>query len=377
MEYTDLYHFTNAMRSSDAIVNPIPGTTLSLVERDFISARRELFIIDQSDSFYGISDGQIPENDQFTYPVFKHKGQTNGVIVLLHGLNERDWDKYLSWALALAEKTGKDVILFPISFHMGRSPREWINPRNLMAKLEGRKQKYNDVKMASFANLALSERLTSHPERFMFSGYQSAMDIVKLLSDIQAGNDPLFQADTPINFFSYSIGAFLSQILFLTNPNGLFDASKLFIFCGGSVFNRMDGVSKYIMDSVAFDRLMQYYGEAIDENRRKNKSVRQILKGTQLGESFYSMTSLDRLNRIKKDVFLKIKDQIQVLGFLKDKVIPADSIKKTLKGCRVSFLNPDYKYTHENPFPVLKNGCSGNVDRTFQTVMEQAAGFLS
>ncbi|MFB6342872.1 DUF6051 family protein [Saccharicrinis sp. FJH62] len=377
MDYNEIQYVTRSARMNNAAAKPIPGTSLSITERDFISARRELFSIDQSDNFYNISDGQIPENDRFTYPVIKHKDQADGVIVLLHGLNERDWDKYMSWAYVLAENTGKDVILFPISFHMGRSPKEWINPRSLMEKLESRKQKFSDVKMASFANLALSERLTSHPERFMLSGYQSAMDILKLVSDIKSGNDPLFHSGTDIDFFSYSIGAFLSQILFITNPNGIFDASKLFMFCGGSVFNQMDGVSKYIMDSVAFDRVINYYGEAIDENRRENKPVRQILKDTQLGESFYSMTSLDRLNRLKKDVFSKIRDQIQVLGLLKDKVIPSESIKKTLKGCRMSFLNPDYNYTHENPFPMVKNQNSGIINRTFNIVMDQAAGFLA
>ncbi|MFB6317086.1 DUF6051 family protein [Saccharicrinis sp. FJH54] len=377
MDYNEMQHMMRSARMSNAAAKPFSGSSLSITERDFISARRELFSIDQSDSFYNISDGQIPENDHFTYPVFKHSDRSGGVIVLLHGLNERDWDKYLSWAFVLAEKTGKDVILFPISFHMGRSPKEWINPRSLMEKLESRKQKFSDVKMASFANLALSERLTTHPERFMLSGYQSAMDIMKLITDIKSGNDPLFHPETSIDFFSYSIGAFLSQILFLTNPNGIFDASKLFMFCGGSVFNRMDGVSKYIMDSVAFDRVINYYGEAIDENRSENKTVRQILKDTQLGESFYSMTSLDRLNRIKKDVFSRIKDQIQVLGLLKDKVIPADSIKRTLKGCRVSFLNPDYHYSHENPFPVVNNEFSGRINKTFHIIMDQAAGFLS
>ena len=46
-----------------------------------------------------------PENDQFWYPVFvpEKNRKPDEAILLLHGLNERSWDKYFSWAYYLAE----------------------------------------------------------------------------------------------------------------------------------------------------------------------------------------------------------------------------------------------------------------------------------
>ncbi len=43
------------------------------------------------------------------------------------------------------------------------------------------------------------------------------------------------------------------------NPANLFSDSKLFIFCGGSVFSNMKGSSRLIMDSLAFDKVYTYY----------------------------------------------------------------------------------------------------------------------
>ena len=45
------------------------------------------------------NDTLIPENRSFSYPVFT-PGNTKSdkVILLLHGLNERSWVKYLVWA---------------------------------------------------------------------------------------------------------------------------------------------------------------------------------------------------------------------------------------------------------------------------------------
>jgi hypothetical protein len=53
-------------------------------------------------------------------------------------LYERSWLKYLAWALNLAELTGSYVILFPISFHINRSPATWKDPRTMIHLLKDR-----------------------------------------------------------------------------------------------------------------------------------------------------------------------------------------------------------------------------------------------
>ncbi len=84
--------------------------------------------------------------------------KTNGAIILLHGLNEKDWNKYLPWAYKLMKLTGKQVVLFPIAFHMNRSPAKWIDPRFLRTANKERKQIFPKVANSSFANIALSAR---------------------------------------------------------------------------------------------------------------------------------------------------------------------------------------------------------------------------
>src|SRR5665647_2625249 len=71
--------------------------------------------------FSNINDTLITENRSFSYPVFTPGNpESKKVILLLHGLNERSWVKYLVWAYYLAQYTNSYVILFPISFHINR-----------------------------------------------------------------------------------------------------------------------------------------------------------------------------------------------------------------------------------------------------------------
>ena len=81
-----------------------------------------------TNEFCSIPDNNIQENKSFSYTIFTPKGsqKTNQAILLLHGLNERNWDKYLTWAEYLSLATGKAVILFPRAFHMNRTPMFWI-----------------------------------------------------------------------------------------------------------------------------------------------------------------------------------------------------------------------------------------------------------
>ncbi len=133
-----------------------------------------------SDEFSNRNDVSIEENCSFPYPVFSPAdNESRKVILLLHGLNERSWIKYLVWAYYLAQETGSYVILFPISFHMNRSPSSWKDPRAMMPFLKVRNASFGEIKMSSFANIALSNRLTEDPTRFFKSGYQTLSDIVE------------------------------------------------------------------------------------------------------------------------------------------------------------------------------------------------------
>ncbi len=324
----------------------------------------------------------IVENYTFSFPAFvpREKERLDKAIIMLHGLNERKWDKYLVWAFYLSEHTGRPVLLFPISFHMNRSPSVWSSPREMSVLADYRKKKFDNTEDLSFANIALSNRLTENPLRFFVSGYQSASDIIKLLLSVRNGNYSFIKKDAGIDIFAYSIGAFLAEIMMLADPDGLLGNSKLFMFCGGSVFSGMNGSSKLIMDHRAYSTIYDYYLHQFEgEIDTRNKNLPSVLSG--LIRSFRSFIDTDRLKPFREYGLNRLRDRIFTIGLEKDRVIPADSIMRTMgKGLRKTtrILDFPYSYSHENPFPVLRNKPDESrlIDRCFNMVFGNAVAFL-
>jgi hypothetical protein len=253
MEYTDTFNKFKSLFTSGKNEIQIPDSEIKIYNVGF---RSDIHL----NEFMNDNDKLIQENSSFSYPVFAPRNpESDRVILLLHGLNERSWMKYLPWAYNLADLTDSYIILFPISFHINRSPASWKDPRSMIPLLKNRNSSIGEIDMSSFANIALSNRLTEDPLRFFKSGYQTVEDITKLASDISRGKHPIVPRTGNINIFAYSIGAFLGEIIMMGNPDNLFSDSRLFIFCGGSVFSNMKGASKLIMDRRAFDRVYNYY----------------------------------------------------------------------------------------------------------------------
>ena len=374
MEYTKRYNELKNLYSSDKEKILIPGSQVTICNTIF---RSESPVA----SFSNKSDTLIPENQVFTYPLFTPpRKESKKVILLLHGLNERSWIKYLVWAYYLAENTGSYVILFPISFHINRSPESWKDPRAMIPLMKDRCFTRGDISMLSFANTALSNRLTEDPMRFFKSGYQTATDITKLLVTVRDGLHPVIPATDDINIFAYSIGAFLAEILMMGNPENLFEKSKLFIFCGGSVFSNMHGTSKLIMDKVAYDKIYSFYLNDFEESIKGSSQINDFFRTSDLGLSFRAMIDLGRLKSFREKVFRRLKGQIHSITLLKDKVIPAPGIVATLnstgKTNNVNIWDFPYEYSHENPFPILKTELSEKVDFWFERVFSEAQSFL-
>jgi hypothetical protein len=335
-------------------------------------------------NFSNTNDQLISENNSFSYPVFTPaNNKSNKVILLLHGLNERSWVKYLVWGYRLSIYTGSYVILFPISFHINRSPGSWRDPRAMIDLMKERKFSYGEIEMSSFANAALSERLTEDPLRFFNSGYQTASDITKLISGIKKGENHVIPKGSSINIFAYSIGAFLAEIILMGNPENLFSDSKLFIFCGGSVFSNMRGSSKMIMDSVAFDKVYNYYMNDFEKDIIGKSPFSDILKSSQIGLAFRAMIDFSRLKNFRENILKKLSGQIQTITLKKDRVIPMEGVVKTLdklnSGLRkvTKVWDFPYSYTHENPFPVFDSPLSFQVDQSFDRVFSEACTFLA
>jgi hypothetical protein len=338
----------------------------------------------RGDLFYHeLVRSKVPENVEFIYPVVvpDHSLLYDRAILLFHGLNEKSWDKYFVWATYLAEKTNRPVILFPLAYHINRVPKAWSDPR-LMSDIVSTRKKNSDSNNTTFANAALSTRLQFHPELFLYSGLQSCSDVLQLMDEIKSGSNPLFTKDTHFDIFSYSIGAFFSQILMLANPGGRFNTSKLFIFCGGPTFDRMNGNSKFIMDSTAFTSLLGLkQRQKMKQIRKKvfsfgNESLLSIWSGLEL------MMHHRRGRKKRESLFEGMKNRVYAVALEKDLVMPVESIIRTLRGKKkrvdtpVEVIDFPFSYSHEQPFPLGDDKIQNLVDRSFTVVFEKAVDFL-
>ncbi|MFO7617968.1 MAG: DUF6051 family protein [Bacteroidales bacterium] len=388
MDYTDNQILLKGLFRLDQTEIRLPETDVRIVNCSFRSPIQPVddtcFKETMSDPGRALLVRQSEANSNFTYPVFmpEEKGPAQGAIILLHGLNERQWNKYLYWAQYLCEQTGKAVILFPIAFHINRSPEYWSDPR-LMSEVSLKRTTVADADdLATPFNAALSTRLEKHPEWFCTSGLQSCYDIISLSTDIRDGRHPLFEAGTRTDFFAYSVGAFLLEVLLLANPDGLFSRSRSFLFLGGSTFEQMRGVSRYIMDRRAYDRLDQAFLRQDPAVVRNNIHLPRLSSFNQLWTSFLSVLKLDLMAREREESFRSLSDRISAVGLARDRVIPGGSILATLRGNRrpsgipVRIMDFPYPYIHENPFPVTQPDIRRAVDSSFRDVFGQASRFL-
>lgn len=374
MKYTKTYNELKKIYSPDSNHIIIPDSDITIHNIPFRSDFRR-------DNFLSEYDTLITENNSFTYPVFTPKNiKSDKVILLLHGLNERSWIKYLVWAFWLAENTGSYVILFPISFHINRSPEAWRDPRLMIPLMKERTGGNAEICMSSFANIALSNRLTENPLRFFNSGYQTAVDLIKLLNLVRSGYHPVIPKCGNIDIFAYSIGAFLAEIMMMGNPENLLTDSRLFIFCGGSVFSNMQGSSKLIMDSEAFDRVYKYYLFDFEKSIKTKSSLAEVLSTNQIGMAFRSMIDLGRFGNFRESLLARLRNQIHSITLIKDTVIPSRGVVATLNTSDnrnvAEVWDFPYAYCHENPFPVFATPQSDDVDLSFEKVFSVAREFL-
>jgi hypothetical protein len=327
------------------------------------------------------ADSELQCNSEFRYSIFMPGEQvkSKGVIFLFHGLNERQWDKYLPWAYRLAELTRKAVILFPIAFHMNRAPLEWGNPRLMMEVSTQRRKKYPAIAKSSFANAAISTRIQMVPQRFFWSGRQTYSDINQLITQIRNNEHPNITSDSSIDFFAYSIGAFLSEILIMTDNNGNFDRSRLFIFCGGPTLDRMYPVSRYILDSEANIALYSFFIEHLDNECRLNNRLNHYFnEDHKSGTIFRSMLSLHRNRNTREERLKQIGSRIRAIALRKDEIIPPVEVLNTLKGdfrdlpTDVQLIDFPFDYTHIDPFPLQKKS-RNNVNDAFDQIFKLAA----
>ncbi|MDR1873112.1 MAG: DUF6051 family protein [Deltaproteobacteria bacterium] len=333
---------------------------------------------------YRLPDAAVTENQAFRYHLILPKGvdKAEKLIVLVHGFNERGWAKYMPWAAQLVKRTGQGVLLFPLAFHMNRAPALWNDPRAMKKVSAERKVLYPDVLQSTLSNAAISVRLHANPARFFWSGLVSYHDIVALVKDIRAGGNPAIAANAPINFFTYSIGTLLGEIVLFTNEDQLFTDSKLVAFCGGPVFNRLSPVTKFILDSEANVRLYSFLVEHLESHRKVDPELdRHLSDAMPVGRNFRCLLNYRVDLAYREERFRALAKNILGLSLAQDDVVPPYEIIGTFNGSRrdipipVEVLDPPFPLRHEDPFPAA-GPSKGPGEAFIDDVFARSAEFL-
>jgi len=302
-------------------------------------------------------------------------------IFLLHGLNEREWDKYLPWAFRLVELTGAAVLLMPMAFHMNRAPAAWSRPKAMKPVATERQTRFPSVTASSVVNAAISARLHAIPQRFFWSGMQTYYDVLQLVREMRAGRHRDVHPQARVDFFGYSLGSFLAQILLMTNEERLFDQSRLFSFCGGPTFDRIYPVSKHILDSEALIALYAFFIEQLDIEFTRDPRLAHYFQAHPAGPFFRAMLSNRKLKGLREQRLREVSDQIAAVALEQDEVIQPSEVINTLTGdhrnipISVRIRDFPYAYTHVKPFPHLTRWAE-EVDQAFDDIMGLAACHL-
>lgn len=361
----------------------LPGGSGNSDTYEYIPSIPEDYEPDVIEQMLNKKDAEIMENIKFRYHMImpKNKEKSKNILFMFHGFNEKYWSKYLPWATYIAEKTGKAIVMFPIAFHMNRAPSAWSDSRPMYDVSQQRKERHPDIICSSLSNVAISTRLHNKPQRFIWSGLQTYYDVIDFVEHFKAGLHPAIDKDASIDFFSYSIGTFLGEILMMTNKNGYFSESKYATFCGGAVFNRLSPVSKFILDSEANVSLYSFVVEHLESHMKRDEVLRHYLNAHTEGVNFRCMLNYKTLTKYREEIYHKMSHQFYAVTLAKDEVVPAYEVINTLNGScrdipiRVDILDYPYKYIHEDPFPALPK-IEDEVDKQFRLTFDMICEFL-
>ena len=323
-------------------------------------------------------DEGVEENLEFPYRVLAPPGceRSSRGVVLLHGLNERRWEKYLPWAKALVEGLGVPVILFPTAFHMDRSPALWADPRAMRQLSRERMRRIPALEASSFANAALSTRIHARPDRFVWSGVRTLKDLSRLAESVHRGDEPLLAPGARLDVFAYSIGAFLAELLFMADEGGWFANSRLVTFCGGCMLSQTSPLAREILDSAAA-RSLHVFLDQLDSHKQNRPTLGRLLSEDAVGRAFELMVRDDRHHAERGAALQRIGSRVRAIPLRKDSVMPAEAVAGTLSGsgARVEILDMAYDYDHANPFP-LQGVDEAEVERGFTAVFERSVEWL-
>lgn len=302
----------------------------------------------------GSADCGIKDNLEFRYPLLRGHApvgdhtRARHLIILLHGLNERSYSKYVPWAYQLWRSTGAAVALFPLSFHVNRVEPNWGRQ---IKQHEARRQAVARNENVHGFNSVLSERLDMHPERFFWGGLQSYGDVVQLVKQIRAGQNPHIDPSAQIDLLGYSAGGYLSLGLMLADHEGLFKESRAVLFAAGAVLRSTHLSTRFIMDMACEISLMKLYVRFTQ--RLATPRLAHWLEGHEEGRWFRALFGEEAERAPLEKRLKEIAPRLLAIANSNDEVIPAHAVLNTMQGLhrdtgvRVEMLKLG---VHEHPF---------------------------
>jgi pimeloyl-ACP methyl ester carboxylesterase len=304
----------------------------------------------------GPSDCDIEPNNRFRYPLIRER-RTGGAlprhrraIILLHGLNEGSFSKYIPWAHQLLAKTGAPVILFPLTFHMNRVLPAWAP---LQTEIFQRRSALAENDSSHRYNAIVSERLDTHPERFFWGAVQTYLDLVDLVRDIRAGRHPHFAPDARVDLVGYSAGGYFTLFLLMDDRERLFSDSRGIVFASGIPLRELDLASPLILDLTAEVALMKLFVKNVDPpaSARMEHWFERHSEGCWMRTFCGSKHSREILDpRLRA-----LAPRLMGIANSNDVVVPVGSMLNLLQGVKrntgVQVLELEMG-VHENPFSV-------------------------
>ncbi|MFZ5438963.1 MAG: DUF6051 family protein [Myxococcota bacterium] len=278
------------------------------------------------------TDCEVQENLHFHYPLLKAHEKGGGqrakrLVMVLNGLNERSYAKYLPWAWQLWKTTGAAVALFPLSFHVNRVHPSW--GRTLESHLERRRAVPNNENTHSY-NCILSERLELRPERFFWGGVQSYGDVVDFVRAVREGQHPHVDPHAQIDFLGYSAGGYLALGLLLGDEGGLFEASRAVLFESGAAMRATHLSTRLIMDLACEVALMKLYVRFTP--RLANARLAHWLAEHDEGRWFRALFGEEKERPRFEARLQQLAPRLLAIANTNDDVIPSSLVFNTMKG---------------------------------------------
>jgi pimeloyl-ACP methyl ester carboxylesterase len=301
-------------------------------------------------------DAAIAQNNVFRYPLIREARSGGGLkrhhhaIILLHGLNEGSFSKYVPWACDLCRAAGTPVLMFPMAFHMNRVLPAWASQQLATAQRRGGLDG-NDC--AHRFNAVISERLNHRPERFFWGAVQTYLDLVDLAREIRSGRHAHFTEAARIDVIGYSAGGYLALFLLLDNRDDLFADSRGVVFASGVPFRDLDLASPLILDLTAEVALMKLFVKNFDPPH--SARVQHWIESHREGRLMRLFCG-QRAQRTALEAKLReIAPRLLGITNVNDEVIPVGSMLNTLQGVKRDTGVPVREFelgVHENPFSV-------------------------